>query len=1101
MVSSFLLFSLPIFPEGSLASSVVTTVWIGVFVSVLLNLRLGWTLSGLVVPGYMAPLLIMRPMSAAVVFVEGAIAYGIVWLFSEYLSRYRLWSNCFGRDRFFALILASIAVRIGLDGYLLPYVSNSVSVPWLRDFDLASNLQSFGLIIIALIANQFWKPGLRRGLVPVGVTLGITYLLVRYPLMEWTNFNIGRLEFMYEDVSASVFSSPKAYIILVCTSFIASRLNLRYSWEFNGIMIPSLLALQWHQPLKILTSFVEAWVIYGAALLVLRIPIFREMTIEGGRKILLFFNISFLYKMLLGHVLVVVAPDMQVTDTYGFGYLLPSLLATKMHDKGIPERITRTTLQASMVGVAGASLVGFALTLVPQGWLWELPEAEAAAIVAPWDSDKGLVEQLREDKIEMYGRFLSATGKAAPLQQEVDAFKRGLHDLRDYGVYGRPARLAQARSSLRAAGFELLKMERGLFYIRELPPRYGRGIYVVRSSAQNRLAVEVPLPLEEWATLESGAYLFGFLEASSLAVSTLPPRLNAEDQLSVLDDRRTFFNAFHQVFGLRDALQIRGYSTSFFRECAARWGVDEIESETVPSSLWVESDLPENVSPAILRSFVGGLAVEWESPPFRNVHRDSSRGGFGELFLRREDRKRLLGRFLLGDAAFVKATTGDFGVVPTEIDGELSLDAWILALSDRMAPRGANLYEAPSPELLLFLDEEVLQPIVRVVVGTREERLTPSLVATELSTIHAAAMALGYRVLRYRSPFEGDEFVILTEVETAAPRRYWGTYVFRLWGHGPYSVQIPRPGYERDTLEYGTSLFNKLRGTSLLVAGTHPKCNTDGTSDMVQASNKRSLFNLVNQVLLREIPSSPLAVVQVRAFGHKPGAVLPEGDALIAFHDGSASEDEISQLSRGLMKTFEDEQLDVRFVDGSIETTGYEAYTSAQARYLPHTENKELAALWLSPYTRVGFRQETDNEREAEKFSALGMTTVREPLDRQLLAAKELAEFGSPTRRELMQVLSTYQVTRDVNILRSVQSRWPSLEVSRVVDHQSRKSFLVFRTQGNLLPLVARTSLHRSSFLADPSRHRLEGEALLTVEYVRRFVESTSAFLEWEAGL
>ena len=56
-------FILPIFPSGSAATTVTTTVWIGVLVVVWTNLRFGWTLSGLVVPGYLVPLMIIRPVS------------------------------------------------------------------------------------------------------------------------------------------------------------------------------------------------------------------------------------------------------------------------------------------------------------------------------------------------------------------------------------------------------------------------------------------------------------------------------------------------------------------------------------------------------------------------------------------------------------------------------------------------------------------------------------------------------------------------------------------------------------------------------------------------------------------------------------------------------------------------------------------------------------------------------------------------------------------------------------------------------------------------------------------------------------------------------
>ena len=49
------LFPIDVFPHGALANSVTTCVWIGIFVVVFFNLRFGWALSGLVVPGYLAP--------------------------------------------------------------------------------------------------------------------------------------------------------------------------------------------------------------------------------------------------------------------------------------------------------------------------------------------------------------------------------------------------------------------------------------------------------------------------------------------------------------------------------------------------------------------------------------------------------------------------------------------------------------------------------------------------------------------------------------------------------------------------------------------------------------------------------------------------------------------------------------------------------------------------------------------------------------------------------------------------------------------------------------------------------------------------------------
>src|SRR5262245_1462777 len=169
-------FRLPLFPEGSLSSSVVTTVFVGVWVVCFFNLRLGWAFSGLVVPGYLAPLFLAKPWAAAVVCVEGLITYLLVWLLSERVSRSGLWCSFFGRDRFFALVLASVVVRLVADVWLLPLAGAWVNERFGTEFDYHNNLHSYGLIVVALLANQFWKPGLVRGLITVSVPLLLTCL-------------------------------------------------------------------------------------------------------------------------------------------------------------------------------------------------------------------------------------------------------------------------------------------------------------------------------------------------------------------------------------------------------------------------------------------------------------------------------------------------------------------------------------------------------------------------------------------------------------------------------------------------------------------------------------------------------------------------------------------------------------------------------------------------------------------------------------------------------------------------------------------------------------------------------------------------------------
>ena len=358
---------LPIFPEGGLASSVITTVWVGVFVLCFFNLRFGWVLSGLVVPGYLVPLVIVKPVAALVIVVEAILAYAIVWLFSEKLAPGR-YPSLFGRDRFMGLILASVAVRLVLDGYLLPLGADWLASNYNQRLDWQSDLQSFGLVIISLLANQFWKPGLVRGLFSMIVVTFLSWLIVRYGLMVFTNFRISGVTYLYEGLASSVLASPKAYMILILTALYASHMNVKYGWDFSGILIPALIALQWYQPTKILTSFVEAAAIYLIARQVLKLPWLANVTMEGANKILLFFNISFALKLLVGHAILWLGWDVKTTDFYGFGYLLSTLLAIKAHDKDIFPRLLRSTLQVSAVGAVAGNIAGLALAfLVPVG--------------------------------------------------------------------------------------------------------------------------------------------------------------------------------------------------------------------------------------------------------------------------------------------------------------------------------------------------------------------------------------------------------------------------------------------------------------------------------------------------------------------------------------------------------------------------------------------------------------------------------------------------------------------------------------------------------------------------------------------------------------
>jgi hypothetical protein len=1090
---------LPLFPEGSLASSVITTVWVGVYVVVFFNLRFGWVLSGLVVPGYLVPLLIVKPWAAGVIFVEASATYAGVWFFSEYLTQWGRWSNFFGRDRFFALVLWSVVIRLTFDAWLLPAIGEAVVTYWQINFDYRTNLQSFGLIIIALVANQFWKTGFIRGLSQVLTTCGITYMLVRYGLMEFTNFNISNLGYLYEDFAASILGSPKAYMIIIATAFISSHLNLAYGWDFNGILIPSLVALQWTQPSKILNSFVETFILLVLAHLILKMPFFRRLTIEGGRKLLLFFNINFAYKLLIGHLIVLWFPEVKVTDYYAFGYLLPTIMAAKMHDKGIVVRLSRVTLQTSFIAAITASLAGFALTQLPTLSPWS---SSLAAAVPPSSSREWtgmrLMEVVQADKATMYQP--QGTPVSPPLPHEIDLFIAAIRSLQAYRHQPSVRLLTQARTLLARVHYHLDTIQDRYLYLYEAPPYKGWGLYVLDMQADPQgLLIEVPMPLETHNILEASTSFFMASEGHALAVAgtfTSTSGVKPVDQtMDILRTPQSFFHAFHREMARNNVLQIRGYNAKNTRlfethsRTAARRGperqaLDRQEPVPQTSSLWIKSALPPGLDLVQLKTFTDTYRLTWDEPPFTNLQRQVTRTGFAELFLNRADTHK----FLLRSQSTQRADAN-----PSELPQlQGPLPAWLLQHKSQIADKGSNLYRPPSLEVLLYFDAEVLTPLMRLLQSPSSGTAWYAQHGDELRALHAAARAYGYQLVYHQNANADSQYLLLTEA-TDAPRqrRYWGTYVWRVGQPQRHIIQVPHPMMEAYTLEYGISLFERLHGCALLISGAHAEANSDGSSDVLNAHQPQNLFNLVHQVILREHPQTAMLVVQSRGFAYHPDRPTPRADMLMAFHHGMNTPTALPPLGLQLFRMLQQDGLAVRFVDGSAETIGYESTGVPQSKYMDATVHKTLVLLWLSPTLRSYYRQQSDNRTLAAQFNALRVPTLAAHLSDYVLRQ---GRWGRAAQLpvELITQLRHYIDDQDIIQLRQLTRAWVDYRFERLLDQNTDHAFLLVFTPADALSLVANLNPRdrTQTFRADRTYH--------AAATIAQFVETQAIWLELE---
>ena len=1099
--------SLPIFPFDSSAITVSTTVWIGVWVSVFFNLRLGWTLSGLVVPGYLVPLIMTRPISAGVIIVEAIITYLIVLTLSEKPNRLPYWSSFFGRDRFFVILIVSVLVRAVLDGFLLPWIGKYGFEQLGINIDYRNNLHSFGLIVVALIANYFWKPGVISGIGPLATCVALTFLITQFVLVPLTNFNISNFHALYEDVTTSLMSSPKSYIILISTAYLASWINLRYAWDFNGILIPSLLGLLWHDPFKILVSGFECvlLVLVGSALM--KAPLIRNLTIQGGSKITYFFTICFLYRLLLCHLLPHLMPGVQLTDSFGFGYLLTTLMAIKIHDKKRYLRMLRGTAEVSVVGAVAGSLIGFAFYCGPK---MNFGLDAAVAQVATGQPRSAIVfidapvsDLVRADKVLLYEKQ-QRDSYQPPLASELRTFQLALQQLQPLEATADRAKLRRVAGQLAAVNYQLLVVSGRYFYLREQSPVNGWGLYVIDTQRPDGICVQVPASMDEWGTIESALVLFRELPCRALAIAGTRQRVNYQRGADVTRQRGTVFFTFHRALSAQCALQVRGYTPDSVTAIA--------EAESMPASgrdniraksrLYLRGSIPDWLKLTELKKLTGPLETRWGDGPTENVLRRPARHCFAELILSRRQQKELFRR--LADDNLKNGPLGPLSVVND------SLPDWMKGIKEQILPQGSDLYVPAKTEQMLFMDHEVLDPLLKVMSRVATTQSSPQSadqqppwlteeVIRDLIPIDTSARALGYQLTILQDHEYNESVVALAELPDRS-KRGWGTFLFRPGLMEELAIEVPRPRFERRSFDFGLSLFSRPRCSALLVAGAHPRANRDGSADISQTANRTNLFNLTRHVLLRHLGNRPFLIAQARAIRAPVNA-----DIVVATDDGTRDMEHVTHLKTRLLRQLTDDHFEIQFVTGQQETAGYELGILMQATAIQISENKEVMSLWLSPSLRTRFRQQSENYALAAQFHACGIPSMDVSLLRYLIDmyGSRSSDVGPNVvlPDSLRLLLEHYVKTQDVVSLYQLsrarqgprQGPRQGLSLTRLVDSSSGQAYLLIENSQGGMPIV----MNMTGAVSDQT---LQAECI-DMETLTSFVRSRALWLVPSTGL
>lgn len=353
--------TLDLLSTRGLDQSILLTVLLGLWIMLFFSETLGWVFIGVVVPGYLASVMVISPTSAVAILCEAIVTLVIARAFAVTLARTGIWTQFFGRDRFFLIVLVSVWVRQFNQSLALPALEQFLRTSGYPSLALTEDFSSIGLVLIPLTANMFWRQNLARGLLHFGTIVGLTYVLLRWVLLPYTNLTDASLVLLYEDSAIDFMSNAKSYIVLLVSAYLASLVNLRYGWDFGGILIAALLSLLWWTPIKLFLTLLEALLLYAATAGALRLPWLRKLNLEGPRKIAVIFSYAFALKCLLGALIGDAFPGLKVTDLFAFGYLMSSILAVRIFVVGSARRVLLPVLLTSALGFVLSSLLGLLL--------------------------------------------------------------------------------------------------------------------------------------------------------------------------------------------------------------------------------------------------------------------------------------------------------------------------------------------------------------------------------------------------------------------------------------------------------------------------------------------------------------------------------------------------------------------------------------------------------------------------------------------------------------------------------------------------------------------------------------------------------------------
>jgi hypothetical protein len=903
---------LTLFPPYGIDQTLHVAILIGLLWSLAFTELFGWTFSGLVVSGYLASLFVLEPASGGAVVIESVLTFVIARSLSDLASRSGAWSKFFGRERFLLVIFVSIAVRQASELWLLPELARIVDAEFDTTYRLSRTLSSIGLVLVPLTANAMWKVGLRRGVIQVSVPTALTFAILAFVLLPHTNLSFSRLELTYENVALDFLSSGKAYILLVCGAFLASRYNLKYGWDYAGILIPALLGIALVSPLRLVTTLVEALVLVVCVRALVLLPGLRTLNLEGPRKVAFVFSVSFLLKWMLGWFIGPTFHGLKVVELFGFGYLLSSLIAVKIVQK---DGISRIAVPAFAVGaltwVVG-SMVGFGFDKIApaspsEKWVPTTVVARSPAPTTTLTRSAMGVLALGHVRARLPG-----AGVAAPTRIEREQYRELWRAIARWLVEDSQAVPADVEQRARVLGLAIAALP---------APVAGRPAWsLVR--LDERLDAE-----SSWDT----AVLVPGASGPVISVPRAATEAPAAETAAVLCERTGCRAVI--VSGLDEPSG--GAPHAIARRALGAVPMFEVRGDATMTPGKAMLHVVEDVPNLDVSALWNGVELTWERAPMP-----------------------------AGSAAVLRAHPADYwkaiaasspAVGPVRA---VALETWIAQWSGDPPFEPVTGAQPPSPSELRFVEVALATPALAA-VDLRAVRMLASLVDYDVAVL---ADGLG----------AGQACWVLAEMKR--PRvRGWGVLAGRTAKSTPITIEIPRPRREAGTLRLGVEVFRRVNAATLVIADPDVSVERSDADPAAPWNVATAVHSFHQAAFHARSAAHGAAILQIRGFGTTQPLRDP---VLVTMWRPILGDNQVpAPLSSLIQKQLTGLLGTVRFFDGSRELLDLAGTGNPQLEYCERYESTPCALVWVSEAVRAQFR-EGDRDRELSTLAKLDIPTT-----------------------------------------------------------------------------------------------------------------------------